>query len=1055
MNSQNFDSLFAFADNFNAAQEMAKINTPLDISELWKIKLLPNDKVPPKNYCWSKDDKLIVKNIEPNEKQNVGILTGKNNIMILDIDVKNGGLDAFNEYVREFGNIDTYCVKTCRNGYHYYFNATSKNNDDNELIKDKITNSTNYRGVGIDIRCGKSGYVVAPGSVVRVADSIKSQGDFNDGKYTVCKNMPIIDMPSNLISWLTAFKMTKPSKTKNDKKIASVGNAINEYEYDITDEKFEEIIYKLDSNYLNNYSDWLRVTTVCKCHEKFNIWDEWSKKSSSYNRNKNITMWNHNKGGIDINYLCSILKIDRIQKHKKINYDISRNETIDYIEYNNNYVFDKSFEDNQYDYKTFQKYDTSILKACCGTGKTTAVAEHVEQYMKENPELKFLSIVDRTSLADQHVKSFKNINMESYQDSKIDACKASSYVVCINSLHKFAALTKKEKNKYIVFIDEITSFLNITHNKTLDNNIKYIYNMLVSIIKHAHKVIIGDAIILDNTFDFLKNRITQDKKTLFITNNFKKFEGVPAVHVKSERLMLQKLINQCKEEKPFLFGCDSATIVTTWMNTCMSAVPESKHHKFILLTADSKFNITDAEKQFKDKYVFYSPKITYGVDFSIDTPQNVYIYQKGQTIMPNGTYQQTTRCRNIETLYYYSDVKEHDLKYESLEDVKETLKKNIDYFNESNQRLYNVSTTYDEDDEKYKIVENSFFNLYSYTEYINDIYNTNMTKHYQELLIENGFIMSEEGKTEKLDKEEKTEIKELTQEIKEKLFEEYLECDNKTLDKYDSFNKHIKFLNIPIFIDVEDCDERGIIETVVNKELLIKYKNEIMDKHVLQDHLNVIRLLKTDHYINEKLRTAKENSYDIKNMTMMYSKIKAIRNLETKYNIKPLEIDYTNEGEINMSDSEYKYIKNTFRISREKPENYKDLRKIYSTMIRHMTSNDLIKTVQGTKGKDRKQILYSIDDDIVKYHLELNKYSNPDCKHFHNNFVEKYKIPRKTNTYNFINECEARDGCEALSIDCEAHDGCEALSTDCNSIDRDFEEPLNIDDMCALLDVII
>ena len=71
----------------------------------------------------------------------------------------------------------------------------------------------------------------------------------------------------------------------------------------------------------------------------------------------------------------------------------------------------------------------------------------------------------------------------------------------------------------------------------------------------------------------------------------------------------------------------------------------------------------------------------------------------------------------------------------------------------------------------------------------------------------------------------------------------------------------------------------------INKETLNTYRNEIMDKHVLQDHLNVIRLLKTDHYINEKLKTAKDNSYDIKNMTMIYSKVKAIRNLETKYNI--------------------------------------------------------------------------------------------------------------------------------------------------------------------------
>ena len=76
-------------------------------------------------------------------------------------------------------------------------------------------------------------------------------------------------------------------------------------------------------------------------------------------------------------------------------------------------------------------------------------------------------------------------------------------------------------------------------------------------------------------------------------------------------------------------------------------------------------------------YVFYSPKITYGVDFSIGTAQNVFIYQEGESIMPGSTFQQTTRTRNIQTLYYYSECKEKDAKYTDLEDVKETLRKSI------------------------------------------------------------------------------------------------------------------------------------------------------------------------------------------------------------------------------------------------------------------------------------------------------------------------------------------------------------------------------------------
>ena len=114
---------------------------------------------------------------------------------------------------------------------------------------------------------------------------------------------------------------------------------------------------------MNNYDEWLLVTTVCKHHEKFDIWDEWSKKSANYDKNKNIAIWNPNKVAININYLCYILKIDKIKKYKKISYDISTNNNIDYIEYNNKYVYDASFNDVQYDYDIFEKYDTVIMKA--------------------------------------------------------------------------------------------------------------------------------------------------------------------------------------------------------------------------------------------------------------------------------------------------------------------------------------------------------------------------------------------------------------------------------------------------------------------------------------------------------------------------------------------------------------------------------------------------------------------------------------------------------------------------------------------------------------------
>jgi hypothetical protein len=98
---------------------------------------------------------------------------------------------------------------------------------------------------------------------------------------------------------------------------------VDDHEYDITDEQFVNIHNQLDQTYLNNYSDWLRVTTDCKHHDKFDTWDEWSKKSANYDKNKNMTIWNSNMNSTDINYLYCILNFDKIKKYKKISYDIS------------------------------------------------------------------------------------------------------------------------------------------------------------------------------------------------------------------------------------------------------------------------------------------------------------------------------------------------------------------------------------------------------------------------------------------------------------------------------------------------------------------------------------------------------------------------------------------------------------------------------------------------------------------------------------------------------------------------------------------------------------
>jgi hypothetical protein len=93
-------------------------------------------------------------------------------------------------------------------------------------------------------------------------------------------------------------------------------------------------------------------------------------------------------------------------------------------------------------------------------------------------------------------------------------------------------LTNAKLSDYIVFIDEINSFLeHLTHNKTLHRGLKPIYALLIRIIKNAHKGIVADALISDNVFTFLE---TRSQEHFYIKNDFKKYEGIKAHRSKDE-----------------------------------------------------------------------------------------------------------------------------------------------------------------------------------------------------------------------------------------------------------------------------------------------------------------------------------------------------------------------------------------------------------------------------------------------------------------------------------------------------------------------------------------
>ncbi len=75
-----------------------------------------------------------------------------------------------------------------------------------------------------------------------------------------------------------------------------------------------------------------------------------------------------------------------------------------------------------------------------------------------------------------------------------------------------------------------------------------------------------------------------------------------------------------------------------------------------------------------------------------------------------------------------------------------------------------------------------------------------------------------------------------------------------------------------------------------NNKVLEQYKDVITDNKVLDNHLNLIRLLKSDDYIKSKLNKIDGEKFKVKTIDTIYNKIHIIRNFEKSFNSSPYKL---------------------------------------------------------------------------------------------------------------------------------------------------------------------
>jgi len=738
--------------------------------------------------------------------------------------------------------------------------------------------------------------------------------------------------------------------------------------FNVTEDEILKLLQLLPECYLNDYSKWIIITNICKGLKCFNGWDSWSYTSQNYNKINNLKIWRTIKNvKYDINYIVHIINTEtdnQVEFFKSFKRFDALTKDFNPIHKNNKYVSEIL------SYTEFRENKTIIIKSCTGTGKTTAMAKYCKSYISEseNDYIKILSLSDKITLGNQHAETFSkyNINLLNYKDGFI---KNQHFSICINSLLQLEHLSNYELKNYVIFIDEINSFLNFTHNKTI-TQIKRIYTVLLRIIKNCNKLILADNVICDNVFEFIKNRFNGDN--LFIINDFQKFEDVEAVHVKNENNFYELIQNHINQNKPFLFGCDScATIEQYYYKAISNFTKEEINDKFILITANSKFNIGNASETFKNKFVFFSPSIITAIDFSILECQDVFIYIRGNTIDALASFQQATRCRNIDKLFYYCNQNTKVPKFDSLEQLTEQYK---NYINTSEQ-LREVCQELDEVTTELNINENTFFNLFCYNEYNADIFKTSRLYHFQNILKLAKFkLVSLDDNNDKLDNVLKQDMKNKKLEINEVLFNDFLETENKDVIKFEVLNERISFLNLPN-----------------DKIIISKYQVLLSDEYKMDDHLNVIRFLKTDEYINAKLDKFKSESFGVKIIESPYFKINLVRQLEKRFNIKPLEINYIQANKIDITNDLWDLIKKVFRCTKDKPVTMIEFKPVYIGIIKNICGSHIISSKQIREGKQFKRI-YILNVDVIQEHLKLNQYINPSAENFKAEYTAMFNI---------------------------------------------------------------
>lgn len=452
--------------------------------------------------------------------------------------------------------------------------------------------------------------------------------------------------------------------------------------------------------YFNGYSQ----------KDMYELWDCFSQLSDKYDSTEVKNEWDKSvKDGYKLGSLCMWAQFDSPKKYKTIVrkkwlkcpiqidnifddlllkntldskspmylFDNGNNKSVDVITEETDYISNaKIFSDRD---ELFNAYETIIIKSPTGTGKTTFTSKILnnnststttssessgsDDTVPVNAGLsrkRVLSIVSRQTMAYQHVASFDFTN---YLDKTNNDRFKSTYLVC--SLEQLHCINDVTKYDYL-FLDEFASLLAHIRSSTMKNVRRQNWQVFCDLIKNVKCVIACDATLNDACIALLTT-LRDKSTTLFYHNKIKNKKKVkvniftndicdwkPNVIQPSDYKVLKRVYADIKNNRKFVVASDSKALLEEIYQSCILYGMKFNHtiNDFALYTSQfgNNADIANINTICKNKFIFWTPKVIYGIDVTIPY-QNAYAFYHGKTINAFGMLQQIGRTRNVKNIW--------------------------------------------------------------------------------------------------------------------------------------------------------------------------------------------------------------------------------------------------------------------------------------------------------------------------------------------------------------------------------------------------------------------